>query len=950
MTTSTFTPRSSRWLPLLLLGLILLAPGLVRAEEIVPLDPAVRTGKLPNGLTYYIRKNAKPEKRVELRLAVNAGSVNEDDDQRGMAHMVEHLCFQGTARYPGNEIIHYLQSLGAGFGADINAMTGFDETVYMLTLPSDSEEILRKGMGILSDWAHAVTFAPPAIEHERQVIVEEWRTRQGEQGRMSEKWIPLLFQGSPYAQRLPIGTKESIEGTSPDAIRRFYRDWYRPDNMAVVAVGDFDPDQIEALLKAEFGPIPAPGQPRRVQPVTVPDNHDPLIAISADKENASNQILVVWKTAPEPSRTQADFQRELSEILFTTMLNARLFDVAQKENPPFLSAQAGYGRLAVRAKSGLTLEVGAAEGRLAQALTAAYTEVLRVQRHGFTAPELERAKATVLARLEAQYRERDKAPSAGFVDDCLGHFLRDEGAPGIEFSYNFAKSRLPGITPQEVNALAARWITQENRVFLVNAAIKKNVEVPSEASLLAAVQKAEGSRLKPYQEKKLEGGLLDRRPAPGQVANARPLEKIQAVELTFANGIRVVLKPTNFQNGVILFKAFRPGGQSVFPDDHRFSAWLADKYLNNAGIGKYSQTDAQKVLSGKQVGLMMSLSPCFDELKGGATTTDFETLLQLIHLLFAQTRSDESAYRTITDKFKTALESARANPENAYSDESIRFQYGNHPWIDRNDVLPSAADWASVSFAQVDEICRSRFGNAYGYTFVLVGSFDAEKILPLLTSYLGGLPTKKTALACTDHGVRQIAGPQARAYYHGKDAKGIVDLSLDVPAGWSMEEAHRFWSLGNILQRSLRDVLRFKLGGVYSVKVAAQLKPVPSGHTEFNINFECDPAKADQLAAAALAEIKRIQTAGPGPEEIQKEVEAQRRQNETDAKNNGSWLNRLEMVYRDNEPITRLAAPEKMVALVSAPELQALAVQYLDTGKFIRTTLYPEKLAPKSTP
>ena len=945
MKTFPLVQKLKRARQLLLLGLVLPLTA-ATAAEIVPLDPAVRTGRLANGLTYYIRQNTKPEKRVELRLAVNTGSVQEDDDQRGLAHFVEHLSFRGTARYPGVALIHYLQSLGAGFGPDINATTSFDETVYRLTLPTDSEDTLRQGVEILSDWAHGVTLAPADIDKERGVMIEEWRLGRGAEQRMGDKIVPVLFQDSRYAQRLPIGTKESLEGSGPEALRRFYHDWYRPDNMAVVVVGDIDPGRIETALRAEFGKIPAAASPRVAPPVVVPGNQAPLFAIVSDKENPLNVAALIWKTEPGRYQTPADYRRDLAETLFSVMLNLRLRELQQQANPPFLQAQAGHGRLMARAKSGFQLGVIVAEGGLERGLSAAYAEVIRVQRHGFIAAELDRAKATLLKLMEHGYNERDKTPSAVFADTYVRHHLQDDPAPGIEFIYGFAQSQLPKITLEEVNALAARWITPDNRVFIVKSVEKEGVRIPTEQALQAVVQKVEAGKIEPYTEKKIEGSLLASRPVPGQIVAAKPLEVIQALELAFANGVRVVLKPTNFQNDEILLSAYRPGGQSVFPDDHHLSAQLASAYLAEAGAGKFPKTELQKLLAGKNVSLAPHLAPYFDGLKGKSSAADFETLLQLVYLTFAEPRADETAYGAVVNRQKGLLQSARANPVLAFMDEAQRFLYGNHPRTP--NALPAEADWATVTFDKVKEISRSRFASANGYTFVIVGAFNPAAVAPLLSTYLGGLPARPGVESWKDLGLRMAAGPLTQSFQHGKEPLSIVLLNIETPVEWSAEEGHRFWSLGNILSRTLHDKLRLQAGGVYDFQLKAELTKAPYARMNFTMVMPCAPTNADKLAQAVRDEIKRVQEQGLTPDEIKKETESQRRTLEKEAKDNSRWLGKLEMIYRDGETLTRLAEPEKLVDLVTAPELQTMAAKYLDTGKLVRITLYPEATVAKA--
>ncbi len=550
-----------------------LAPA---ATEAIPLDPAVRTGKLPNGLTYYIRKNAKPEKRVELRLAVNAGSVQEDDDQLGLAHLVEHLCFKGTKSFPKADLIHYLQSVGANFGPDINGYTSFDETVYLLTLPSDVESTLQNGLKIMREWAHDVNFDPADIDLERGVVVEEWRLGRGANQRMLDKFLPVVFKDSKYAVRLPIGTKESVEGMSHDTIKRFYHDWYRPDLMAMIVVGDIDPEQVERTIRAEFGSIPAPATERPKEAYAVPDNDAPLYSIVSDRENPFNILILAFKTEVPRYVTTDDYRRYLTEQLFLQLLNLRMEELVQQANPPFIYSQAYYGRLWVRAKGAYQLTVVVPDNGIERGLATALTENERVRQHGFTAAELDRAKKTLLRSLEQRYLDRDKTESNKLVGAYVEHFLAQDPAPGIEFEYQFAREHLGEVTLDEVNRLPQKWITPRNRIVVAENVEKAGVGIPGEPELQAVTQQVAATKVEAYQEKKLAAALLTQKPAAGKVVAQKAIAAIGVTELTLANGVRVVLKPSELTNDEVLFAAYRPGGQSVFGAAYNLTAHTAD--------------------------------------------------------------------------------------------------------------------------------------------------------------------------------------------------------------------------------------------------------------------------------------------------------------------------------------------------------------------------------------
>jgi len=914
----------------------------VTPDVSVPLDPAVRTGKLPNGLTYYIRKNAKPEKRVELRLAVNTGSVQEDDNQLGLAHFVEHMCFNGTQHFPKNDLVHYLESLGVKFGADLNAYTSFDETVYMLTLPTDKPETLDKGIQVMSDWAHAVTFDDNEIEKERGVVVEEWRLGRGAQQRIRDKYLPVLFKDSKYALRLPIGTKDSIEKSSHEAIKRFYRDWYSAQNMALIVVGDVDPDQILKFIETEFADMPANKTPRALAKVEVPDNEQPLYSIVSDKENTYNIISLFYKTNPHDITTTTEYRRQLLEMLVGQMLNLRFYEIVQQPNPPFIQSNAYYGKIWVRTKAAFQVTTVVPDNGFERGLAATMTEVERAQRHGFTAAELIRAKQNVLKGLEQAYNERAKTQSAQLATEFVKHFLDKEPAPGIEFDYTFAKEQMAGIALDEINRLISSWVTPKNRVVIVQGVEKDGVKLPTEAELQVIGQKVAASKIDPYQEKAVASSLMAKTPAPGAIVEEKQIPEVGVTELKFANGVRVVLKPTTFQNDEILFSAYRPGGQSLFPDSYHLSGQVAPVYGMMSGVADFSMIDLQKALAGKKVSVTPLIKTYSEGMEGGCAIADRETMFQLLHLRFTQPRRDEAMYQSLVTRMQAVLKNQLSNPMVAFNNDVQKARFNNHP---RNsDVLPTDAEWATVSIDKVMEVARSRFENAAGFTFVFVGSFTVESIKPLLATYLGSLPGKLGAEpAWKDLGLRSVKGPVDQPFYHGGDPKSFVMISLEGPAQYSRDEAHRLWSLGSILQRIYIDKLREEMSGVYGFNVSAALSHEPYSHFNFDLVLPCAPENVQKLTDAAYAEIKRIQTSGPTPEELQKEIETQRRSFETDSKENKAWLWKLAKIYTDGESFTRLSKPEELLSLITAAEIQRVAKQYLNTENCLRYTLYPEK-------
>lgn len=914
------------------------------ADTAIPFDPAVRSGKLPNGLTYFIRKNVKPEKRVELRLAVNAGSVDEDDDQQGLAHLVEHLCFAGTKSYPKVELIHYLQSIGAGFGADINAHTGFDETVYQLTLPSDKEEILNNGIKIMKEWAHDVSFDPTEVDRERHVVVEEWRLGRGASQRMMDKVLPVVFKDSKYANRVPIGKKEIIEGASYDVIKRFYHDWYRPDNMAFVLVGDVDLDQVEAQIREQFGSIPAVTNPRPKQVYPIPDHEEPLFSIVSDKENPSNVAMLIYETEAEHFTTLADYRRNLTESLYLHLLNTRLNELLQQANPPFLNGGAGYGRIGARTKEAYELYAAVGENGIDRGVTALLTENERVRQYGFTAAELERGKRSMLKSLEQRYLEREKTESNRLVEEYVRYFLDQEPAPGIEFEYTYAKDHLGEIQLDDVNRLAGQWITKKNRVVVAENVEKSSVKIPTETELQGVIEQVASTKIDPYQEKKLAASLLASKPASGKITAEKPVPAVGVTEFTLSNGARVVLKPSQFKNDEILFSAYREGGQSVFPLDYKLSCMMADEFVVESGVADFSKVDLQKMLAGKVVSVTPQLSTYYEGIRGRCSVADLETMLQLNYLYFTQPRFDETAFQSLVGRRKAELKNVLSNPMYAFFNDAQKIKYNNNPRNPR--VLPTDEEWAQVTLDKMKSSYQARFGDATGYTFFVVGSFTVDAIKPLIETYLASLPAGKPNVGFKDLGLRSVPGPFDQKLVHGTDPKSVVMISLEGPAQYSRDESHILWSLGNVLQRVLIDRLRIELGGVYSPRAGTSLIRVPFEHYEFDATIPCAPENVEKLTNATYDEIKKLQASGVKPEDLTKEIETQRRAAEKDAQDNGAWLRKLDTIYRNGETFGRLSDPNELIALVTSENLQKAAVKYLTTDKAVRFTMYPEAKQP----
>lgn len=940
-------PATSSRLRLVLL-LLLLAISPLRAtepDEPVPRDAAVVQGRLPNGLTYYIQHNAKPEKRAELRLVVNAGSALEDDDQRGIAHLIEHLCFRGTKHYPHSALLGYLQSLGSDFGPHVNALTTFDETIYRLSVPADSTETLDRGLQIIRDWAGSVDFTAAEVQKERQVVIEEWRMRLGPGQRLLDQALPVLFQGSRYAGRLPIGNKETVESAPVEAIQRYYRDWYQPDNMAVVVVGDIDIPKIEAGIKALFGDLALPASPRSKPDLSAPVRAGWTYSAASDPESGSQVVRVSFPRTTKPVKTLEDYRQQLAETVVAQALSARLGALREQPPSPFQFAQASQGVSLARARSELLLLALVGEGGVPAGLTALVTESERLRRHGFTAEELAREKSRLLKAAEEQYAEREKTESTAWADACVGNFLRQEPLPPPEWAYTQTKAALTQMTLEEVNRTALRLLDSPGVLVRVETPQKPGATAPTVAELEKTVTQARAAQIEPYREKSAPTALLAKLPEPGAIASRKTMDAIGVTELMLANGVRVVLKPSTFKQDEIIFSAYRPGGLAALPAELDLAGKFLPGYFGEAGLGAFSKTDLQRLLAGKKVGLLLRLDPHVDQIRGGCSAADLETALQLLHLALGEPRRDAAAYQNVTALNHTFETNVLLNPALSFINDTIVRRFGDHPRTVR--FVQTEQAWQGLTLDKVLDTHRRRFGTAGGFTFFFAGNFTVAAIEPLLARYLGSLPADAGSHPWQELGPRQIAGPFQEVFERGSDPKALLLFYDDRETDWSLRDTHLLWSLGNILQRSLLDKLRIEQGSVYTLKVASTLEKMPYSHYSLEVALPCSPENVPEVAKALDMAIERIRTDGPTAEEIQKEVESQKQAQLKEAESNGDWLWKLDLIYKYDEGFGRLTSPTALLELVTTDNLKTAAQKYWRTDQWVRFELRPKSAPAK---
>jgi zinc protease len=921
-------------------GLILAQTTVIDYSTPLAVDPNVRIGKLDNGLVYYIRQNRKPEKRVELRLVVNAGSILETDDQRGLAHFTEHMCFNGTASFPKNELINFLQKTGVEFGADINAYTGFDETVYMLKLPTDEEGLVEKGLQVLEEWAHQVTFDGKEIDKERGVIIEEWRLSLGAQDRMMKKFLPVILKGSQYAGRIPIGQAEVLETFRHDTLKAFYSDWYRPDLMSVVLVGDVDPDWAEQRIKAHFSALLNPVPERERIVFDLPGNQEPLIAVTTDKEAMQNVILMFWKHPKNTVLNLGDFKERITGELFTGMLNQRFSELAQKPDCPFVFANAGYGEFLARTRDSYLLTAMPKENQADQTLAVALAENERVRRFGFTPGEFERQKEDMLSRYEQASKEFDKTESDRFAAAYVDHYLNRTPIPGAQKEFKYLTKLLPEISLEQVNLLAQQWITDSNLALVVMGPEKEGSKVVTEQNVLEIIRASKGEELQPYVDTYREEPLVPGDLHGGDVISEREISALGFSELLLSNGVRVILKSTDFKNDEILVSAYSPGGTSLVEDDSYLSASFAATIIDQSGAGQFTNVELQKKLKGKNLSVSPYVSDVKEGFHGNTVPSDLETLLGLVYLYFDAPRKDTTAFEAFISQLENQMKFMKNNPIMAFYDTLFRTAF---PGTKRIVIFPSQEQLASVSLDTAFRFYSDRFADASDFTFLFVGSFSPDSITPLVQKYLGSLPSGQRTETWRDKAPRFAPGVTDITFTRGTDPQSMVGIVMSESFPWTEDNVLYLTMLKEILSIKLVEVIREKLSGVYSPQIMLNYDQYPRSEFMMAILFGCSPKTTEKLSKAVFGEIRKIRKEGPTDVDLGKVRAILIRNRETDMEKNDFWLRKIESLYfNGGDPASVLQYRERVNA-VTAEDLKAAASLFFRPDHYVRVVLFPEK-------
>ena len=918
-------------------------PAAARAQgDLIPLDTAVRTGTLPNGLRYYIRRNARPEKRLELRLVINAGSVLEDDDQKGLAHFTEHMLFNGTRRFAKNDIVSYLESIGVRFGADLNAYTGFDETVYILPVPTDKPGLVERSFDVLEDWAGGALFDSTEVVKERGVVLEEWRGGLGAGARIRDKQFPVLFQGSRYAVRLPIGDTTILKGANPAPAKRFYRDWYRPNLMAVVAVGDYDPARLETLIKERFGRLRNPAAPRQRTLANVPGHDSTLVTIVTDAEEQVSSIQVIYKHPPAPLAKQSDYRTMLARRLYNQMLNSRLTEITRQPDAPFAFASSSYGAF-VRSTDVYFLSATVKDGGIQRGLEAILREARRVDQHGFLPAELERAKASQLRSLESAFQERDKSESGNFAAEYINHFLTAEPTPGIAWEYETAKRVLPTVTLEDVNALGRQWITEVNRVVAVSAPTGPNAGVPSAGELLNTFRKVDGETVTAWTESVSDAPLVATVPSRGRVVEEKKVPELNMTDWKLSNGIRVLVKPTDFKADEVMIQAWSPGGTSIVSDADYVDASLASITVPRGGVATFNAIELGKKLAGKRAGVTFAIGNLNETIGAQGSPRDMELILQLIYLKATAPRRDEAAFNALRAQFVPLLANRDKDPDQVFQDTVVLTMQQNHP---RAQPL-TAAVLQGAKYDRQFALYQERFADLSDFTFVIVGSVNVDSLKPLVEQWLGALPGAGRKETWKDVGMKSPTTVVEKTVRKGVEPKAQTLVLFTGETVFDPASRYAMRSLGDLLEMKLLENLREALGGTYSVSASGSLSKYPTPEYQFAINFGSSPDKVDLLWKTVQAVIDTVTKNGATAAELQKVREQQLRTQEVSLKENGYWVGNIAARTENGEDPRGLVTYTKdFIEKLTSDQIRDAARRYLNMSRYARFVLLPEKVVP----
>ena len=908
----------------------------------LPIDSAVRVGKLENGLTYYIRHNEYPKNRAEFHIAQAVGATMEEDHQNGLAHFLEHMAFNGTKHFAGKGIIEYFESVGVNFGGNINAYTSLDETVYRLSeVPTVREGIIDSALLVMHDWACGLLLLEEEIDNERGVIREEWRTGAQANRRMWKAINPIKYPGSQYAKRDVIGDTAVINNFTYDALRDYYKKWYGPDNQAIIVVGDINVDEIEAKIKALWAEVPARVNRGERPLYSVDDNAEPIVAIVRDKEAQYTRIEMEFKKPQIPAQfrgTDMAYVQDLAIELVCDMFNNRLSELSMKPEATFVGAGSYYGEL-VKLKDAFVAVYLAKQGQEVAAYKDLLTQLEKMRRYGFTHAEFDRVKKEMLAAYEKSYNERNTVRNIQHAQEYIRHYLDGEPIPGIEWEYQMIQQILPALPLDMLNQLAQGLVTDENLIISFQAPEDETVVLPTEAEAVAYLAAVKNEEIEAPVEEAIRENLVEQAPKAGKIKKTAYNEILGTTEWTLSNGVRVVVKPTTFKQDEILFYAFSQGGNSLVATADLPSAALATDVIELGGLADMSATDLQKALTGKRVSLGTSISGYSESMSGSSTIKDFETMLQLSYLYFTAPRRDEESFQTLMSILESQLANRDKNPKVAFSDsvQMMANNYSERTLILNKELLEK------VSLDKALAVYAERFANPADFTFCLIGNVDPADAAfqAQVSTWLGGLKTSKKLENAADDKVRVAMGIQKNYFTREMEIKTasnrIQYTSYDMP--YTLANDLNMEMIGRILSTRYLESIREREGGSYGVGCAGRMNRHPVPFAQLIMQFDTDPEKQEKLMSIIHEEVMTIVENGPLAKDLQKEKESMLKDFEEDLEKNNYWKSVLSMYYKND--INYITDYKAAVEAVTAETVQATLKKLVEAGNVFEVVMLP---------
>ena len=927
--------------------------GILFAQQMppVPMDAQVRVGKLDNGLTYYIRHNEKPENRVEFHIAQKVGSILEEPQQRGLAHFLEHMAFNGTKNFPGDErglgIVQWCETKGIKFGVNLNAYTSVDETVYRISnVPSTDASVVDSCLLILHDWSNAILLANKEIDKERGVIREEWRSRNSGMLRLYTEAQPVIYPDSKYSDCMPIGSIDVINNFPYQDIRDYYAKWYRPDLQGIIIVGDIDVDQMEAKIKSVFADVKKPVNPAERVYYPVPDNAEPLIYIGKDKEIDSPSIDIYFKHDATPDSIKGTMAYLVQDYLMSTitmMLNERLSELAQSANPPYVNAGSYYGNFFLsKTKEAFNISGTAKDNGLKETLTALLTEVERMRRYGFTESEYARARANILQRIESSYNERANTKNDSYVNECIQHFLDAEPMPGIEYEYTVFNQIAPNIPVALVNQIVqSELIPDNNEVVIISAPDKEGEVIPTKEEVLAQLNGMKQLDVKPYEDKVSNEPLMKEAPKGGKIVSEKTDAIYGTTELTLSNGVKVYVKKTDFKADEIRMSAFSLGGTSLLPDSDKlnFNQGILNGVISAGGLGDFSNVELTKMLAGKKVSVDAGVGGTQEYVHGNCSPKDFETMMQLTYLSFTAPRKDMEAFASFKTRLKAQLENAAANPLSSINDTITSMMYGNHPRY--LSLKPELID--QIDYDRVLQIYKERFANAGDFTFFLVGNIDLEQMKPLIEQYLGALPSTGAKETVRDNHMDIAKGILNKTYAKEQQTPmATVFMLYSGDCKYDLKNNLLMSFLTQALDMVYTEEIREKEGGTYGVSCYGGLNKYPTEDIMMQIVYQTDPDKFEKLNSIIDREMKEMATEGPSDEHMQKIKEYMLKKYNDNQKENSYWVNNLKEYFCNGVDNTKDYV--ETINAISKADVQKFAADLQKQGNKITVVMtVPDK-------